>query len=233
MKKRIVWSVIIFLFLLAAALVLLKSFWQDKVIYNNNKVVSVAQAESFVPASSPTVSAQEKIIGSINAPVKILVYEDYNNLFSAELAVSLSKIKEMFGDEVVIAVRPFVLRGDVVSLDSAMAVECSMTEGSWTDMRSVIFSAIINNDFSVDKINQEVEKQGLDKEKFTQCLTSLEKQGLILQVAENAKEFSVYGAPTIFVGNELIIGARPYEDYQDETGTKVEGLKSLVERQIK
>jgi protein-disulfide isomerase len=233
MKKKIVWGIIIFLTLLVISLLLLKSFWQEKTVTNNISAISEAKAESFVPAASPTVSADEKIIGSIQAPVKILVYEDYNNLFSAELAANLDKIKAEFGDEVVIAVRPYVLRDNAASMEAAMAIECSMDGGKWADMRNVIFSAVTNNDFSTEKIAAEVEKQGLDKAKFTQCLTSLEKQGLMLQVAENAKDFSVYGAPTTFIGNELVIGARPYEDYQDETGAKVEGLKSLVERQIK
>jgi len=55
----------------------------------------------------------------------------------------------------------------------------------------------------------------------------------MVQVAENAKQFSVYGAPTIFIGNDLIIGARPYEDYLDETGAKIAGLKTLVAEKLK
>jgi protein-disulfide isomerase len=232
MKQKIVWGIIIFLAILILAIVLLKSFWQDKLVHSVSSI-NEAKAESFIPASSPTISADEKIIGSVQAPVKILVYEDYNNLFSAELADNLSRIKEEFGDKVVVAVRPFVLRNNVASMEAAMAIECSVADGNWVEMRSVIFSAVTNHDFSAEKIAQEADKQGLDKEKFNECLTSLEKQGLMLQVAENAKDFSVYGAPTIFVGNELVIGARPYGDYEDETGAKVEGLKSLVERQIK
>lgn len=233
MQKKIVWGVVIFLTLLIAALLLLKSFWQDKVITASVQPAAAAKAESFLPAFLPTVSANEKLIGSITALVKILVYEDYTNTFSAELAQNLDKIKNDFGDKVVIAVRPFVLRDNAASMEAATAVECAVTEEKWTEMRSAIFTAVRSNNFGADKINAEVEKEGLDKEKFAKCLTSLEKQGIMLQVAEDAKQFSVYGTPTIFVGNELVVGARPYEDYLDETGAKVEGLKSLVERQIK
>lgn len=233
MQKKIVWGVIIFFATLIVALLLLKSYWDEKMMAINKQVVMGARAESFTPAFLPTISADEKIIGSIKAPVKILVYEDYNNEFSAELAVNLDRLKNDFGDEVVVACRPYVLRDDAPSLAAAMAVECAAPEGKWSKIRSVIFNAVINKNFGPHKLSLEAEKEGLDKAKFLKCLTSSEKQGIMLQVAEDAQQFSVFGTPTIFIGNELIVGARPYEDYYDETGIKIEGLKSLVSRQIK
>jgi Protein-disulfide isomerase len=191
-----------------------------------------AKAESFTPATQPTISTDEKVMGSTKAAVKIVVYEDYSNIFSADNAENIKKLEDEFGNKIVVAVRPFASREKPVSLDAAMAIECASDQGKWEEMREGVFRAVKSDSLNMDGINGWAKQIGLDQEKFNQCLTDTEKQGIMLQVATDAQKFSVYGAPTVFVNNELVIGARPYDDYTDETGTKIEGLKSLVARQI-
>jgi protein-disulfide isomerase len=233
MKKKFIWGGAIILVILVIALLLVKLEWKKNPEKSSSDLATVVKAESFAPASQPTISDKEKIVGSIKAPVKVLVYEDYSNVFSADNSEVIKKLETDFGDKVVVAVRPYVSREKPISISAAIAVECASDQGKWQDMRTDIFNAVKNNNLSVDGIKAAAGQIGLDQTKFGECLTSPEKQGIMLQVAEDAKKFSVYGAPTIFVNNELVVGARPYDDYLDESGAKVEGLKSLVERQIK
>lgn len=232
-KKSLIWGIVIFLSLLLLALLLLKSFLVDTKSENSTLVPEV-KAEVFTPSSLPTISADEKVSGNINASVKILIYEDYADTFSANLANTMERVRADFGDKVVMAFRPYVLKGNVASLDAAMAINCAADEGGdWAAMRQMVFQAVGSNTLSLEKISTKAEEQGLDKAKFAECLTSAEKQGIMLKVAEDAQRFSVYGAPTIFVNGELVVGARPYEDYLNEKGETVEGLKNLITRHLK
>ena len=233
MKKKLIWGVVIFLAILLIALLFVKMAWKKNPEKSSSDLGTAAKAESFAPANMPTISAEEKIIGSIKAPVKILVYEDYSNIFSANNSDSLKKLEADFGNNIVIAVRPFATREKPTSIKSAMAIECASEQGKWPEMREDIFAAVKTNNLSNQEIQADAAKIGLDQAKFNECLTSTAKQGIMLQVAEDAKKFSVYGAPTIFINDSLIAGARPYDDYSDETGAKIAGLKSLVARQIK
>jgi len=233
MKKSYILGGAIFLLILSIILLLLKTTWN-----NNPEKVSVdlgtpAKAESFAPASSPTISADEKVIGELKAPVKIIVYEDYSNIFSGEAAESIRNLKLDFGNKIVVAVRPYAIKEKPASIEAAMAVECAFNQEKWQEMRDGVFTAVKNNNLSSEEIKNLSANIGLDQVTFAKCLTDAEKQGIMLQVSENAKQYSVYGAPTIFVNNELIVGARPYDDYLDESNVKVEGLKTLVGRQIK
>lgn len=191
-----------------------------------------AKASSFAPASQPTISVDEKVMGSTKAAVKIVVYEDYSNIFSADNSENIKKLEEEFDNKIVVAVRPYATREKPTSLEAAMAIECASEQDKWEDMREGVFRAVRANSLNMDGINGWAGQIGLDKNKFDQCLTNVEKQGIMLQVAASAQKFSVYGAPTVFVNDELVVGARPYYDYTDETGVKIEGLRSLVERQI-
>ena len=233
MKKSYILSGSIFLVVLVVALLLVKIIWQENPEKATTDLGTAAKAESFSPASSPTISAEEKIIGSIKAPVKILVYEDYSNAFSADVAQSVKKLEADFGNKIVVAFRPYAIKEKAASIEAAMAVECASEQGKWQEMRDSIFTAVKSNNLNSDQIKAEATKIGLDQTNFVKCLTDTEKQGIMLQVATNAKEFSVYGAPTIFINNELVVGARPYDDYLDEAGVKIQGLKSLIGRLIK
>jgi len=233
MKKSYIWGGAIILLVLILLLFVVKASWQKSPDKANTDLGTAVKADSFAPTNSPTISADEKIVGSISAPVKILVYEDYSNSFSADAADSIKKLETDFGDKLVIAFRPYAVREKPASIEAAMAVECAASQGKWPEMREAIFKDVRNSSLNTDQIKTDATTIGLDQDKFSKCLTDIEKQGIMLQVATDAKQFSVYGAPTIFVNNELVVGARPYEDYLDESGAKVEGLKSLVARQIK
>lgn len=214
---------------LLAIFLIIKLVWKDdSQVVNNSEV----KAASFAPASQPTISADEKVMGSPRAAVKVVVYEDYSNIFSADNAENIKKLEDEFDNKVVVAVRPYTTREKPISLEAAMAVECASEQGKWEEMREGIFNAVRSKDLNSDGIIGFAKQIGLDQDNFAKCLTNAEKQGIMLQVATDAQKFSVYGAPTTFINDELIIGARPYDDYTDDTGAKIEGLKSLVTRQV-
>lgn len=232
MKKSSLWLVVVALFVVAVILLVLKLSWHNNPEKASSDLGSEAKAESFAPSSLPELSAEEKVSGSVKASVKVIVYEDYSNIFSADNAENLNKLSQEFDKKVVFAFRPFASREKTFSLESAMAVECALEQDKWEEMRAGIFKATKEDNLNSDKINELAQQLELDIAKFSQCLTDVQKQGIILQVAQDAKRFSVYGAPTIFINDELIVGARPYDDYTDDLGQKVEGLKNLVARKI-
>jgi len=230
--KLYIFTGVIFLALIFIIILLVKFFGSDDYNQPLLNLNGEIKAESFAPASQPTISAKEKIVGSIKAPVKILVYEDYSNIFSANNYETIDKIKNEYNNQVVVAFRPYATKEKPISLEAAMAVECASEQDKRQEMRDGIFRAVKVDSLNNDGITGWANQIGLDQGKFNSCLTDIKKQGIMLQVAEDAKQFSVYGAPTIFINDELITGARPYDDYQDGDGNKVEGLNSLVVRQI-
>lgn len=232
MKKTYLWSGAVLLVVFIVILMIIKLSWQNKTNQALSDLGMEVKAESFSPASLPTISADEKVMGSTRAAVKIVVYEDYSNLFSADNALNVKKLEEDFGSRVVVAVRPYALREKPLSLEAAMAIECAGEQKKWEEMRQGIFEAVKGGYLNTDGILGFAKQIGLEETKFNECLTDVKKQGIMLQVASDAQRFSVYGAPTIFINDELITGARPYDDYKDEKGNQIEGLKSLVTRQL-
>jgi len=102
----------------------------------------------------------------------------------------------------------------------------------WVEMRALLFAQVKNKQLSLDNFSANAKQIGLDENEFNTCLTNPEKSRTIEKSQEDSKTYSITGAPTMFVGDELVIGARPYDDYVDSNGDKIEGLKNLINRKL-
>lgn len=190
-----------------------------------------SEAQSYQVLESPELNQDDKIFGSPEAPLKVFVYEDYSSLFSANLADSLDKAQVEFGHELAVVVRPYVKNSEE-AFEAAAAVECAARQGKWKEMRALLFAKIKNRQV-LEPSSADYQKQlGLDEGAFSSCLTNEKKSGKIEEMIAAAEAYEVYGAPTIFIGEEMIPGARPYEDYTDSEGASVYGLKTIIAQKL-
>lgn len=206
---------------------------------NKNKKVAVKplskiagiQRQGYVASSSPEINSEDKVYGAADGKLKIFVYEDYANLYSAKLADTLEKA-EQDNNNISIIVRPFFqnISSNLISKEAALAMACSKDQ--WLGMRALLFTQVKNDQFNINNFSANAKQLGLDENEFNVCLTNPEKFRTIEKSLEEAKAYSVVGVPTIFVGDEMIPGARPYEDYVDSNGDNIEGLKKVIDRKM-
>ena len=100
-------------------------------------------------------------------------------------------------------------------------------------MREILFSKTKLGSLELDKFSDYAKDLGLNLKEFESCLNNLKYGDKLTVELEEAKKFFVFGTPTTFINNELIVGARQYEDTVSATGEKVEGLKSIIGRYLK
>ncbi|MFA6194790.1 MAG: thioredoxin domain-containing protein [Patescibacteria group bacterium] len=193
---------------------------------------SEARAQSFVSAKYPELKTEDKIFGSATALLKIFVYEDYTNIYSAKLAETLDRIRVESDDKVAIVIRPYFKNSPLASQAQA-AVDCAGEQNKWIEMRALLFAQTSNKQLNAGNFSSYAEQIGLNDGDFTACLTKSQKSVKIEQLVQEAETYTVQGAPTVFAGEEMILGARPYDDFTDSNGDKIEGLKTVVVRLIK
>jgi protein-disulfide isomerase len=193
--------------------------------------INEAQAQIFASNKYPEIKDGDKMFGNAAAPLQIFVYEDYTNIYSAKLADTLDRIGAEFGDKVAIIIRPY-FKNSLLASQAQTAVDCAGEQGKWIEMRALLFAQTKNNQLSAANFSAYAEQIGLNGSDFSGCLTKSQKSVKIEQSVQEAGNY-VQGTPTIFVGSDMILGARPYEDFTDSNGDKIEGLKTVVERMIK
>lgn len=240
MKKNLIQklSAKMYLFFAAIVVVILVVF----IVLKINKVKPVsennisseiktqaASAQTYTVDKSPTPLTGDKKIGLEGAPVKIFVYEDYTDKYSADLAMTLDKIYALNPNKILISLRPFIPANSLLAKQAALAVTCAGEQDKWLEMRALLFTQTKNNELAAEKFADYAKQLKLEEKDFAACLTNSEKNLKIEELAATAAEYNVLGTPTIFIGGEVIIGARPYEDYTDSNGDNIKGLASIID----
>ena len=109
---------------------------------------------------------------------------------------------------------------------------CAGEQGKWQEMRALLFAKVKNQ--QSDNLDWEAyaKQIALNENNFQTCLTNQKKSGTIEQEVRAAVNNGVQGAPTMFIEDEIILGARPYDDFVDSSGDKVIGLKNLIDSKL-
>lgn len=234
--KKILYFIFIIIVILVIAVVIIFAGRPKEAAVNiptNGLEVKDAQAQSYVVnGGRPEVKDEDKIFGDKKALLKIFVYENYSDEYSAVLADTLDKIRVESEGRVVVIVRPYVANSSTLARQAALAVDCASDQERWIEMRALLFTQAKNQVLNADRFNDYARQIGLDENKFADCLTKVEKSEKIEQSVREAVAVGILGAPTILIGDEMILGARPYEDFTDSNGDKIEGLKTVVTKKL-
>ncbi len=186
-------------------------------------------SDSYLLTSIPEIRKGDRIIGSSNADLVVFVYEDYNDYFSASLARDIDRLIRERGKQIAFVLRPFIGPTND-SVTNSLVLSCIENDSSWQLLRSRLMSNI----YELRAIDLEliIDDLKLDREELLACAMDKEQNGFVDVIKSDALDYQVYGSPTLFIEDELILGARPYEDYVDSNGDLVEGLESVIERKL-
>lgn len=205
---------------------------KHRVMEDNFAPIEGAVAGSFdTPEELWGEKEYDSLIGSDKAKLKVLVYEDYSNPYSAELAKTLNLLSGEYKNDIAIISRPFVASNSTDSYNLSLGYLCAKDVGKGSEMRSILLKQAGEEIVSFD-LPSYVRELKLDEEKFETCMDSQEKLVVIDELKDDAKSNMVLGSPTILIDKEMIIGARPYADFVDSNGDAIEGLKTVVKRHL-
>lgn len=192
--------------------------WGNKPLNNGQGVTPINQADH--------------VWGDLNAPVKMIVYSDFECPYCSQFAATMKQIEEYFKDKVVITFRHFTLPGHPQAEKAAEASECAAEQNKFWDMHDKLFADNAAGRMSLEQFKKDAADLGLNMEAFNQCLDSGKYQAKISgQKAQGAKA-GVTGTPTIFVNGDIYPGAYPFEDFTNSFGQPEKGMKSIISEML-
>lgn len=178
-----------------------------------------------------TISDLDIIDGRAEAKLAIVVYENYLDNFSYQLLASLDQAKAEFSDELLFIYRPLVVNNNQAAFSAALLVGCAHQAGAGLAARQLLFSQGLAN-FSLTKIEHYADQLSLSKQKLLDCLNSADQRTALDNWQQAMRADNIIGSPTILINDEIIIGARPYNDFIDSNDDKIEGLRSIIIRNL-
>lgn len=241
-NKKLFWSTLIVIVVVAVVLRLGSLYNDKKKEVNSDKaeVMALKQANSSAVALAASYKAQKirKIdqsdiyIGSLEAPVQVIVYEDYSNKINASYRDNIEKLAEEFPTEVVIAFRPYYVDKRGIVPEISQALWCANDQEGYFQLRDEVYKKVEQDSFLLPVINDLVLDLKLNEEEFKDCLEGYKYRDKLEALNLESKSFGVSGAPTTFINDSLIIGARRWEDVVDSNNELTEGLQTIVNKYL-
>lgn len=179
------------------------------------------------------IDAADHVLGDKSAPIKMIVYSDFECPFCAKFAETMKQVGENFKYNLAIAFRHYPLAGHQQALPAALASECAAEQGKFWEMHDKLFADNVAGRMSEEQFKIDAADLQLDKAKFNQCLGSKKYKDKIIDEMDSGKRAGVTGTPTTFINGNIYPGAYPFEDFTASDGQPEKGLKSIISELIK
>lgn len=189
------------------------------------------QSEPLTNAQLLEIMSDDHVRGPASAPVKLVVYSDFECPFCAEYAATLGDAQKEFGERIAVVYRHYPLEFHAYALAAAEASECAATQGKFWEMHDALFGRTAAEGLNADSFADSAQALGLDVEAFTQCTQERSYAQNIVKEIVQAEQLGVTATPTTFINGTIHVGALPWEDYETEEG-EAKGLRSLIEEEL-
>ncbi len=225
-NKILITVVIIIILVVGIGLLLENNKFQPPNQENGNN--SNYQVKPVTP-----MSEADHLWGIIEAPVKLIVYSDFECPFCADFYDTLKQVKDEFGDKVVIAFRHYPLASHSLALNAAEASECAAEQGKFWEMYDKLFGDNKAKTMSTTQFKKDAVDLSLDQAKFNQCLDTEKYKDKVLAQMLEGKNAGVTGTPTSFVNGQFLVGAYPFKDFTGNDGRPELGMESIINKLLK
>ncbi len=202
---------------------------------SNTEGNDVGMADTVAVNQSITVrqiGREDHLWGPIDAPVQLIIYDDFECPFCAQFYETVNRAKAEFGNDLVVAVRHFPLISHEQAIPAAIASECAAEQEKFWEMYKELFEDNKSGKLSSEEINANAAALKLDEAAFSDCLTKEKYKDKILAEKDEVKNLGVIGTPASFINNQYIPGALPYEDFTYPDNTAALGLRSLIQQKL-
>ena len=191
---------------------------------------AISNLEIEVPENSPSPSQQPETQpepepevvevsadddtprGSPSAPVKIIMFSDYQCPYCSSAEATVDQIRETYGDDVVIYFRDFPLSSHQFAQKAAEAAECAGEQGKYWEMHDKLFEN--QAELTVGDLKQYAADLGLNTDAFDSCLDSGAMTAEVQKDFSDGQAAGVSGTPTFIINGKVLVGAQPFSSFK-------------------
>lgn len=162
-------------------------------------------------------------IGPEDAPITIIEFSDYECPYCRRWHTEVfPRLLDAYPDEIRIVYRDFPISSiHQNAIPAAEAANCAFEQGSFWEFNIMLFSMELG--LSTEAYQEYASELGLDMDAFDECLESRRYQDEVQEDFEFASTLGVRSTPTFFINGIAVIGAQPYEVFQQVINQELAG----------
>lgn len=201
---------------------------------NNINIDELIKTDNLpAPVLANEIKADDHVLGSKDAPVKLIVYSDFECPYCQAYDEIIMQAKNVYGDKLAIIFRQYPMAQiHDYAMNAALASECASEQGKFWEMYTELFKANKERRLNDDEIKKLGVTLKLDDKKYQECLKAEKYREKIVKQFDEGKAAGVNGTPTSFLNGDILVGANPWESVTRQDGSVVTGLKNLIDAKL-
>ena len=164
------------------------------------------------PYRVPVELAGAPVRGNPKAPVTIVEFSDFQCPFCVRARPTVNRVREVYGDRVRFAFRHYPLDFHPQAQKAGEAAACAGEQDRFWQMHDRLWEN--PQKLEVPDLKAHAQALGLDAPAFAGCLDSGRHAGLVERDMQAGQAYGVSGTPAFFVNGRPLIGAQPFETFQ-------------------
>jgi protein-disulfide isomerase len=155
----------------------------------------------------------DPVFGSANAPITIIEFSDYECPFCRRWHQEVwPQLKANYGDQIRLVYRDFPLYNiHPNAIAAAEAANCAGDQDRYWEFSDMLYEA---DGLSPDLYVAFAQQLKLDMDQFNQCVQEETYKPEVEADLSYASELGVRSTPTFFINGLYVVGAQPYEVFQ-------------------
>ena len=178
------------------------------------------QSNPVSPVETPQVVRYEipvdddPFFGAVDAPITIVEFSDYECPYCRTWHTEVySQLIDAYGDQIRFVYRDFPLESiHANAKPAAEAANCANEQGEFWEYHDKLFSMELG--LSSEAYQEYATQLELDLDEFQECIESGRYQEEVQSDFEFAANLGVRSTPTFFVNGIAVVGAQPFEVFQ-------------------
>jgi protein-disulfide isomerase len=166
----------------------------------------------LMPPSANVEIAKAYSSGSLNAPVVLVEFADYECPYCQKVNPKIQQLKKEYGDNLTVIYKDFPLPMHHGSEKAAEASRCAGEQGKFWEYHDVLFYSRL---IDVDALKEHARVLNLDGDRFDTCLDSGKQASAVKQDLDEAKSLGLTGTPSFFVNGHFFSGVVDYAALKD------------------
>lgn len=174
------------------------------------------------PLRTPVEVGDAPIRGNPKAPVTVVEFSDFQCPYCARSRQTVLRVRDAYGDKVRWVFRHFPLDFHAQARKAGEAGACAGEQGRFWQMHDAMFAN--PGKLQVAELKQTAKTLGLDPLAFDRCLDSGKYADRVERDVEAGARSGVSGTPAFFVNGRPIIGAQPFEAFEQVIDDELQRL---------
>jgi len=165
-----------------------------------------------VASNIPEMTSDDRILGSNDAPIKIVIYADFQCSACASLSTGFKHIQELYPDTVSIAYRNFPLSYHKNPFATAIIAEAAGQQGAFWDRATTLYYDqatwyALSDEELLEYALSKAEELGLDVSQFQEDPTDEDLQTALEQEVSDSATLGIGYTPFVIIKGNLFLNS--------------------------